>query len=60
MYFYLGECYAKADRPAEALPYFEQLSRNSRQSEYLAEAQKRVEMLKAEIATIRAGQEGIT
>ncbi len=25
VYFYLGECYAKANQPAEALPYFDRL-----------------------------------
>ena len=50
MYFYLGECYAKANQPAQALPYFDRLIQEFEQSEHLAEAQKRVELLKAEIA----------
>ena len=49
MYFYLGECYAKANQPAEALPYFDRIIKEFEQSEHLAEAQKRVEMLKAEM-----------
>ncbi len=50
VYFYLGECYAKANRPAEALPYFDRLVQEFEQSEHLAEAQKRVEALKAQMA----------
>ena len=49
VYFYLGECYAKANQPAEALPYFDRIIKEFEQSEHLAEAQKRVEMLKAEM-----------
>jgi outer membrane protein assembly factor BamD len=49
VYFYLGECYAKANQPAEALPYFDRLIKEFETSEHLAEAQKRVEMLKAEM-----------
>ncbi len=50
MYFYLGECYAKVGRPAEALPYFDKVIQEFEQSEHLAEAQKRAEAMKAEIA----------
>ena len=49
VYFYLGECYAKANQPAEALPYFDRLIKEFETSEHLAEAQKRVETLKAEM-----------
>jgi outer membrane protein assembly factor BamD len=51
VYFYLGDCYAKVGQPAQALPYFDRLLQEFEQSEHLAEAQKRVEMLKAEIAS---------
>jgi outer membrane protein assembly factor BamD len=50
VYFYLGECYAKIGRPAEALPYFDKVIQEFEQSEHLAEAQKRAEAMKAEIA----------
>jgi outer membrane protein assembly factor BamD len=50
VYFYLGECYAKAGQPALALPYFDRLVQEFEQSEHLVEAQKRVELLKAEMA----------
>jgi outer membrane protein assembly factor BamD len=50
VYFYLGECYAKVGRPAEALPYFDKVIQEFEQSEHLAEAQKRAEVMKAEIA----------
>ena len=46
----MGDCYAKANQPALALPYFDRIVQEFEQSEHLAEAQKRVELLKAEIA----------
>ncbi len=49
-YFYLGECYMKVNQPALALPYFDKLVKEFEQSEYLIEAQKRVEAIKAEMA----------
>jgi outer membrane protein assembly factor BamD len=50
VYFYLGECYFKGGEPARALPWFDRLIQEFEKSEYLAEAQKRVETLKAELA----------
>ncbi|HEY7498911.1 MAG TPA: outer membrane protein assembly factor BamD [Vicinamibacterales bacterium] len=50
VYFYLGECYLKAGRPAEALPYFDRVIKEFEQSQHLAEAQKRVELIKSEMA----------
>jgi outer membrane protein assembly factor BamD len=50
VYFYLGECYMKAGRPAEALPYYDRLIKEFEQSEHLLEAQKRVEAIKTEMA----------
>ena len=50
VYFYLGECFLKASRPAEALPYYDRLLKEFEQSEHLVEAQKRVEMIKTEMA----------
>jgi outer membrane protein assembly factor BamD len=50
VYFYLGESYLKGGEPARALPNFDRLIQEFEKSEYLAEAQKRVETLKAELA----------
>jgi outer membrane protein assembly factor BamD len=46
-YFYLAESLVKANRQAEALPYFEKLIEEFEQSEHLADARKRVDELKA-------------
>lgn len=46
-YFYLGESLVRANREAEALPYFERLVAEFERSEHLAEAQKRIAELKA-------------
>lgn len=50
VYFYLAECFMKADRPAEALPYYDRLLKEFEQSEHLEDAQKRVEAIKARMA----------
>jgi len=50
VYFYLGESLIKMKLQAEALPYFEKLVHEFERSEYLAEAQKRIEELKAQAA----------
>jgi outer membrane protein assembly factor BamD len=50
VYFYLGECFMKVGRPAEALPYFDRIVQEFDQSQHLAEAQKRVEAIKTEMA----------
>lgn len=47
VYFYLAESMVKMKREAEALPLFEKLLQEFEQSEYLPEAQKRVNELKA-------------
>ena len=47
VYFYLGECYMKVGRPAEALPYYDRLIKEFEQSDHLIEAQKRVELIKS-------------
>ena len=47
VYFYLGESLVKANRPAEALPYFERLVKEFEQSEFLELAAKRIAELKA-------------
>jgi outer membrane protein assembly factor BamD len=50
VYFYLGECYMKAGKPAEALPHFDRLVKEFEQSEYLEQAQKRIDAIKTEMA----------
>ncbi len=47
VYYYLGESFAKVNRPAEALPYFERLVKEFEQSEFLELATKRIAELKA-------------
>jgi outer membrane protein assembly factor BamD len=46
-YFYLAESLRLTDKKPEALPYYERLLKEFEQSEYLADAQKRVAELKA-------------
>ena len=43
----LGESYARLNRPAQALPWFERLVAEFEQSERLEEAKKRIAELKA-------------
>jgi outer membrane protein assembly factor BamD len=50
VYFYLAECYVKSNLPAKALPYYDRLVKEFEQSEYLDEAQKRMEAIKTEMA----------
>lgn len=49
-YFYLGESLLKLERPAEALPYYEKLVAEFKESEHLEEARKRIESAKATMA----------
>ena len=46
-YFLLGESLEKVKRQAEALPYYERLVKEFEQSEYLEQAKKRIDELKA-------------
>jgi outer membrane protein assembly factor BamD len=46
-YFYLADCFEKIQRPAEALPMYERLIKEFETSEFLAEAQKRAEAIRA-------------
>ena len=46
VYFYLAEALVKAEKTAEALPYYERLVQEFEQSEYLAETKRRIEQLK--------------
>ena len=48
VYFYLGEALVKANQKAEALPYYQKLIEEFQQSEYLADANKRIAQLKPE------------
>jgi outer membrane protein assembly factor BamD (BamD/ComL family) len=48
VYFFLGESLVKDKREAEALPYFEKLTAEFEQSEYLGETQKRIAELKGD------------
>lgn len=49
-YFYLGESFYKSKANAQALPWFDKLVKEFEQSEYLVEARKRVDEIKAELA----------
>jgi outer membrane protein assembly factor BamD len=48
VYYYLAESLARTDKKAEAIPYFERLLKEFDQSEHRADAQKRLEELKAQ------------
>jgi len=48
VYFYLAQCYVKVGKPAEAIPRLDQLIKEFQKSEYLEEARKQLETLKAE------------
>jgi outer membrane protein assembly factor BamD len=45
--FYLADCFDKAGKPAEALPYFDRLLKEFDQSEFLERARLRVEAIRA-------------
>ena len=48
LYFYLGELFLRADNKAEALPYFERLTKEFVESEYLERANERIKTLRAQ------------
>jgi outer membrane protein assembly factor BamD len=50
VYFYLAESYERIQRPAEALPYYDRLVKEFEKSEYLPEAQKRMEAIQSTLA----------
>ena len=54
LYFYLADSLAKIPRPAEALPVYDRLLKEFERSEYQAEATKRSEALKAQLAKATA------
>jgi outer membrane protein assembly factor BamD len=47
VYFFLAECLFRTNQRAEALPYYERLVEEFQESEYLTDATKRIEELKA-------------
>jgi outer membrane protein assembly factor BamD len=49
VYFYLADALEKSDKKAEALPYYERLVSEFEQSQYLDEAKRRIELLKATV-----------
>jgi outer membrane protein assembly factor BamD len=49
VYFYLADALEKDDKKAEALPYYERLVTEFEQSQYLVEARRRIELLKATV-----------
>ena len=51
VYFHLAESLYRTNQKAEALPYYERLTREFEKSEYLAESQKRIAELKGAGAT---------
>jgi outer membrane protein assembly factor BamD len=50
VYFHLADALVKVQRPAEALPFYEKLIKEFETSDFLSEATKRSEALKAELA----------
>ena len=55
LYFHLADALVKIQRPAEALPFYERLIKEFETSEFLAEATKRSDALKAELAKASTG-----
>jgi outer membrane protein assembly factor BamD len=47
VYYHLAECYARADNPGEAIPLFARVVGEYKTSEYVEDAQNRLEELKA-------------
>jgi outer membrane protein assembly factor BamD len=50
VYFYLAEALERIQRPAEALPYYERLLKEFEKSEFLEDARKRADAIKAAMA----------
>jgi outer membrane protein assembly factor BamD len=55
IYFYLGESFVKTKQPARALPYYEKLVEEFQQSDYLRDAHKRIDEIRAQADTKAAG-----
>jgi outer membrane protein assembly factor BamD len=58
LFFHLADSLVKIQRPAEALPFYERLIKEFETSQYLAEATKRAEALKADAAKAGAPAPG--
>lgn len=56
VYFYLADSLSKLNRNAEALPYLERLVEEFEKSEFLAETQKRIPELKAQLQVKTSGE----
>jgi outer membrane protein assembly factor BamD len=55
VFYYLGECLMKIQRPAEALPYYDRLMGEFESSEYLELARKRATEIKEGVTTTKKG-----
>jgi outer membrane assembly lipoprotein YfiO len=55
VYFYLAQALIRMNRPAEALPYLDRLIVEFESSEYLEEARKLAETLKADVKKAKTG-----
>ena len=55
VYFYLAEAYLKMNRSAEAVPYLDRLIVEFESSEYLEQARKLLETLKADVKKPKTG-----
>jgi outer membrane protein assembly factor BamD len=49
VYFYLADALEKSDKKPEALPYYERLVKEFERSQYIEEAKRRIELLKASV-----------
>ena len=47
VYYHLGQIFLRANRPAEALPYLDKLVKEFEKSEFLEQAQKQIDQIKA-------------
>jgi outer membrane protein assembly factor BamD len=52
VYFHLAETLEKSKNPAEALPYYERLLKEFERSEFLEEARRRIDALKAQAPAV--------
>ena len=55
LYFHLAETLEKSEKPAEALPYYERLVEEYERSEFLEEARRRIDRLKATVPAATVG-----
>ena len=57
-YYMLGASYEKVNKPAEALPFYEKLVKEFEQSEYLEQAKRRIDDLKATLPSAQGVGKG--